>query len=91
MILLLAISRSVLWLVFWHGYRQGAWWFVSATLPANVETAFIAAGAAALAIAIGRDAATGTRRDWLHWTGVAVWMAMAAVELAICWRIYWAT
>jgi hypothetical protein len=23
--------------------------------------------------------------------GVAVWVAMAAVELAICWRIYWAT
>jgi hypothetical protein len=89
MILVLTASRSALWLLFWLNYRVGWPPGISYTLPANVEAACMAAGAVALVGAIWCDAARKIRRDWLHWTGIAVWLAMAAVELAVCFHIFW--
>jgi hypothetical protein len=88
MILMLTVSRSALWFLIWRSFRLGLP-ALPHTLPPNVEAAWMAAGAAALSVAILRDAAMGSRRDWLHWTGIAVWLAMAAVELAITAHIYW--
>jgi hypothetical protein len=89
-VLLLAVSRSALWMYAWGSFHLG-WRALPAlnvfgpyTLPARVEIAWMTLGAVALVAAIAGDARSGIRRDWLHAAGIAVWTIMAAAELVNC-------
>ena len=47
----------------------------------HLYAAFIFAAVLAIMAAVLSDARSRKRRDWLHWTGVAVWLALAAVQM----------
>jgi hypothetical protein len=79
--LALAASRSVLLFLVWRGFRNGRSPFAWET-PARWEAAGIALAVLALAAAAATDLVYRQRRDWLHWLGVAVCLALAAAELA---------
>jgi hypothetical protein len=85
--LILAASRSLLMLITWIGYRKGAPLLAWET-PARWEAAWIAVAAITLILAGVVDFVVRCRRDWLHWTGVAVCLALAATELANCIQFF---
>jgi hypothetical protein len=85
--LALAASRSLLMFLTWHGYRNGTSPFGWET-PARWEAAGIALAVLATAAAAATDLAWRQRRDWLHWMGIAVCLALAVAEVANCVRFF---
>jgi hypothetical protein len=80
-ILFIALSRVSLLAAMWMAVRRGVTLFAW-SFPANLFTAGIVLGVMALGLAAATDLLTGKRRDWMHWTGVAVWLGIATVPIA---------
>ena len=77
---LTAATRSLLYgAIWWSGYPQVL--ILPWMPPAHIHGVLIVLGCLLLAAAVASDIFAGRSRDWAHWTGTAVWGAMAVLAL----------